>query len=143
MSKFNIKWNLKPLSSLGPFCFGATISSYIDEYELKRIESEECDSVGWQVYGIEGHDVRINAEGSAIVSIAVYEECVHEGVNLIGMSLDELREHWGGLPEEYDEVCVDDEKGFQKVYDLDELSLQFWIDESGKVVTVISNGGEN
>ncbi len=128
-----MNWDWIPLQRVGVFLFGAEIDSFRNECKLEPVQEEYSDSVGWEVYGIFGEDVRIFVENEVVVQLACYESIKYDGVELIGLSIDSLIDVLGFEPTGKDSVEIEGET--QVVYEFDDLEAQFWTSR-GRVTTV-------
>ena len=124
----NIIWRWTPLKSIGPFDFGTAIISYLGEYDLSLVESND-DPTEWDTYDVEGYDVRVHVDNGKITSVGCYEEFLFEGCNLLGKSLDEIISKIGQKPSgNPDEINFEEDSDVgQLVYEFDECALQVWI----------------
>ena len=127
--------NWIPLRRVGCFEFGSGIADCIGTHHLVEIPEEYNETVGWKVYRSPGDDnIRIFSENGEVVSVACYDECLYQGVNLIGLSLEEFVQVVGSQPlAQPDTILVDD--GPQKVFEFDDVEAQVWVKDE-KVVTV-------
>jgi hypothetical protein len=129
---------IDPEKGISSFEIGENIDKYTAKYEYVFLERGD-DSVGWDEYDFfDGAlEVYVSEKERAIEAIRCTKTCSLHGVELIGSSyLEFLRRldlEKEKIPRE--EFWInEDEK--QWVYDVDELSLQLWVDRTGVIRTV-------
>ncbi len=130
-----------PFRKVGVFVFGEDINNLINKYNLLFLSDERNENVGWNVYTMPEDDIRIYTENDNIISIACYENCYYNNINMIGCSIEEI---CNMLKSKYnndiDEIEIDDKP--EKVYDFDDYGVQVW-ERNGKIVTVICDAEIN
>ena len=125
-----------PSESVGPFPFGSQLTAVANESAVEEIPEEFDRDVGWRVFRLSGNDdVRIYTENGAIQAVACERVCLHEGVDLIGLSLAEFERHLGAVHQEEAEP-IELDSGIMEVYEFDSLGAQAWL-EDGLIVTLI------
>lgn len=125
-----------PGERLGEFRFGSEVEAHLESDPPSLAFEEHCRETGWDVYLIPGRDdVSVCVEDGLIVSVASYAECLFDGVNLIGLSLERARGLIGsdplGPPESYE---VDD--CMEQVYEFEEAGAQVWVSRSSVVAVI-------
>ena len=126
----------KPRCAVGSINFGADEESLMST-SLKRIHDEEGDLTGWNVYGDETR-FRVYCENKSIISISVHDQLLFKGVNLIAMTLDELKNELNSEGTDGENVEMPD--GPQQVWQFEEYGLQIWT-SNGIVITAICDDG--
>jgi hypothetical protein len=121
-----------PKVSVGPFKFGVIIHQYLTRYNLHLVEAA-TEPVNWDTYADAQEGIYIDVEDSKIIAISCYEHFFHEGKDIIGMTLDDIKEYLGN-PSEIGDVVGD--KTPVEYYD---LGLQVWLRDN-RVTDVTSNG---
>jgi SAM-dependent MidA family methyltransferase len=126
-----IQWDWIPCVSVGPITFGEPALPIIQKYNLPLIP--EFGSSEEHVYEFPDRTT-IVVENRLIDSISCKSNFFYQGVNLIGLSIEEIRVVLG----QEDEV---DQFEYQTCFDFDELCLQIWTsNETEKVETVSCYG---
>jgi hypothetical protein len=119
-----MNWDWEPCRRVGVFEFGADLSNYRDEYELELVPEEYSESVGWEVYRPQKDDVRVYVENNSIVQIGCFESLLLEGLELIGLPIQKVKQILGMEPDENDILEVMDE--LEQVYEFEQVEAQFW-----------------
>ncbi|KAF3886438.1 MULTISPECIES: hypothetical protein [Nostocales] len=122
MTEISINWIWKPLNSVGPFNFGNPISEFEKDYKLELIEPAD-EITGWETYGLIHYETHIYVENSLIISINCYDQLIYQNLDILGMTLSEIRNLFGkeNQPGELngDQICIEYE----------ELGLQLWFQD--------------
>lgn len=136
-----MKYVLKPLISVGNYEFGANAKDYLrkKDYWLyyppyKNLKTED--------YEDERDGIKLGVENGKIISISCRKECVYQGVNLIGMFIDEFIKQFNVTPDEIDKLWVS-EKEQQEVYNFEKLGIMLWINDEGIIKMVDAFGNED
>jgi hypothetical protein len=95
-------WDWEPLVSVGSIQFGAPANPIIAKYNLQKLEPD-CESADWDTYEFPDTDTRISVENGCIFSFNCYDNFFYKGQNLLGLSLDDIRQILG-LEDEIDEM---------------------------------------
>lgn len=130
----NIVWNWTPRVGLGPFKVGENIDKYKSEFGL--IFLDEQDNTNWDSYKLPELDIFIDVENEIIESIHSDKYFCYKGVNLIGLTLEELNQKLPQTRAEIDDCVEFDDGDIQTPYDYDELGLQVWL-SNNRVVSII------
>lgn len=132
---YNMILNWVPFKQVGPFVFNTKVVDYIVKYKLVLVPDEYNDEVDWSVYSIPDNDMRIFSEKGLITSIALYEECIYNGENIIGVNFKKAVKILSlpSFPEVSDVIEIDNEN--EKIYEIESLESQIWV-RNGIVVTV-------
>lgn len=138
---------LIPFESVGNFFLNRQVDDYLKNYKFDVLEYELESLEGIilnQTYSMyEPEEFSLNVENGKIESIMCYSKLTYSGKNLIGMSLDELKE---AIKSNYvgDVDILDFEEDNdvpQYVYEFEEKGLQVWTrGENGTVITIIVDG---
>ncbi len=142
------RYALIPEVSLGSLKFGQRIDALVDEKILVEIETSydfpDDERGEFRVYAYsddpDGDDVRIlpDEDGATIGTFCCRESIMVDGRELIGLSLQELRQE---LKMEADQIEEDFEVydgDIQTIADFDGLGVQAWLRDD-KVVTVCAS----
>ena len=99
-------WNWRPNIGVGCFKFNASIKKYKDKYGI--IYNEDVNS-GDDITGLETYNlpddeiaIEVNRDTGRIHSISSEQNFVYNGKNIIGMTLDDLSEMLGVIPDTVD-----------------------------------------
>ena len=137
----DIKLNLIPLKSVGPFKFGDNILKYknldlIEEFynEFDKFDYE-VDRRVFKLLEDEKYEIRLYTENDSIDTILCDKYLFYNDINLIGVKFEEFEKI---IDSKYDEKSIEkviDEN--QDVYEYVKLGLQVWVDNNGRIVTII------
>lgn len=128
--------------SYNDFILGTHISDYFDKKHEEGVASDSShdDIVSYDFYD-DGVDVW--CKNNIIDSVFCETKCIYEGINLIGMKIDDFMDRFHFYPNDEDVVWlegIDGKKGQnQHVYDFDKEGLQIWVWRSRIRAIIISN----
>lgn len=130
-----------PWQSVGVFKFDDDIANY--QNELTNWVFEPIDEYGLEHYHLNDDSRMISIRHGKIGSIFCYETLIYQGINLIGLSIDEFKHitqsDYVGTPEEMD---FEDDGYPQTIYDFDDIGARAWV-KKGKIVTIIVAGKDS
>jgi hypothetical protein len=129
-----IEWNWEPLISLGTIYFGEDMNSVVNRLGLELDESSENDD--WLKYESTNLGIQVFSEDSKVKRISCFDNLIYKGRNLLGLSLEEVREIVGNETD-IDEPLSYDPSGnlyITPVY-FDELSMIIYL-ENGLVDSI-------
>jgi hypothetical protein len=121
-----------PMISVGPFKFDADIQTYLKKYDLQLVE-EATEPVNWDTYADSEENIYISTENSKIISIASYKHLFYEGVDLIGMSFEEIKDKLG------EPNKIDNSIGDKIPVEYYGLGLEIWLRDN-QVSDITLNG---
>lgn len=121
-----ILWNWKPLISVGPIKFGQLADSIIQQYDLVKLEPP-CKSADWETFEFPNCETRIYVYDSEIESVGCYDNLFYKGIDLLGLSLEEIIPILG---KQYEIGEIID---MQAPVDYENLGLQLWMEN--KIMT--------
>jgi len=127
--------NLIPSVSVGGMRFNDDISKYVDfEHTFYSRGTDFDDDL--YVFVSPPLSVYVSDKGK-ITSICCRKECFYNGVNLIGLGIDNFIMLSNERPDKFEKnyILVEDREQNQTVYDFDSLALQIWTWRK-KIVTV-------
>lgn len=122
-------WILSPNVTVADIEFDIPIEFYIEQYDLRFVACD--DDTDWDTYEFPDCDSEIYAEEGRVVSVGCYDELIYEGVDLFGMTFDELVSLLGG-PEEIGEAI-----GSRTPLEFERYGMQVWLSEEGMVDSVM------
>ncbi|MCY6383086.1 hypothetical protein [Hoeflea prorocentri] len=114
-----------PGESVGPIVLGnpaESISSFLT-VERKNYDCGPEDETFCDV----DDEWMISAENGYISTIACFRKCVYEGVNLVGLPIEDCLERLGCDRNKSADDSVWFEDGDQDVYEVDSLGAQIWV----------------
>lgn len=130
-----------PWQSVGVFKFDDDIANY--QNELADWIFEPIDKYGDEHYKTSNDTRIISIHSGKIGSIFCYETLIYQGVNLIGLTIDEFKNitqsDYVGTPEEMD---FEDDGYPQVIYNFDDIGARVWV-KKGKIVTIIVAGKDS
>ncbi|MEM7231528.1 MAG: hypothetical protein AAF517_05115 [Planctomycetota bacterium] len=130
-----MKHNWIPLKRVGQIEFESPIDGYVESGLLVEEPELHDDEIGYKAYRLYGGDgTTVYTENDRVDDVLCDEECIYEGLNVIGLSFDQFVRIFGP-PNEGPEV-FEMSDGPQEVYQFDDHGAQVWF-EDGSVVTVI------
>lgn len=132
MKKNIIIWNWEPLVSVGFFKFGQQASPVIKQYNLLKLEPD-CEAATWDTYEFPNSHTRIYVENSYVDSVGCYDNLFYKGINLLSLSLNEIRKILG----KEDEIGESIE--MQTPIEYEDKSLQLWL-QNGIIIGGICYG---
>ncbi|NJK65039.1 MAG: hypothetical protein HC921_22095 [Synechococcaceae cyanobacterium SM2_3_1] len=115
-------WDWEPLVSVASIQFGAPASPVITKYNLQKLEPA-CESADWDSYEFPDTDTRIYVENGCIERFSCYDNLFYKGQNLLGLSLDDIRQILG--PEEKIDTMV----GASIPIEYESLGLTLWMED--------------
>ena len=123
-----ITWEWEPFVSVGPIQFNEPIAPLINQYKLQR--KVEYDTPDWEAYEFPEDQTIVNVQEYCVVSVSCYSNFVYKGKNLLGLSLEEIREILG------EEYKIDNSMEKQTSVEYDTISLQLWFEDGVTVSTM-------
>lgn len=130
-----------PWQSVGIFKFDDDVTNY--QHELDDWIFEPTDKYGNEHYKTQDDTRIISIYKGKIGSIFCYDMLTHQGVNLIGLTIDEFSKHLNatyiGNPEEID---FEDDGYPQTIYDFEDIGARVWV-KQGKIITIIVAGKDS
>ncbi|GEM_PF-1414511 len=125
---------LKPNIGIGEIAIGTSIDFYLDKYNFEFVSIDNTD---WEEYDFDGVEVYFDKSSRIIQSIGCRELCEYDGLNLIGSSFVGFCEKLNINPSEAisEEITLEQDET-QTVYEVDNLSLQIWVDLNGLIKAV-------
>lgn len=134
-------FNFKPWQSVGVFHFDDNINHY--QEILSDWIFEPQDKYGKEHYHSVNHRMIISVYQHKIISIFCYETLYYQGVNLIGLTIDEFmnitQANFVGEPEVID---FEDDSYPQTIYHFDMIGAMVWTKQH-HIVTIIVAGRES
>ncbi len=127
-SRFDWEWI--PNRSLGPVAFGTPIDGYLEMLDLREAQHDDFSGPPQPPhYEASGLDLNIYLEDGLVDTLISHEVFFFKGVNIIGLSKEELTELLGREPSETDEIDLSesDEEPPYLVYDYEGWGLQIWL----------------
>lgn len=137
----NTDFEFKPWQSVGVFHFNDNIEHY--QHILSDWIFETQDKYGKEHYHTHNHRMIISVYQHKIISIFCYETLYYQGVNLIGLTIDEFmnitQANFVGEPEVID---FEDDSYPQTIYHFDMIGAMVWTKQH-HIVTIIVAGRES
>ncbi|MEX3009257.1 hypothetical protein [Hoeflea sp. TYP-13] len=122
-----------PGESVGPIVFGSpvkSVSSFLT-IERKNFDQEPED----ETFCDANDEWMISAENGYISAIDCFRKCFYEGVNLVGLPIEDCLELLGCDRNKTVDDTVWFEDGDQDVYEIDSLGAQIWVFK-GRVLSI-------
>ena len=130
-----------PWQSVGIFKFDDDIANY--QNELTSWIFEPLDKYGDEHYKTPNDTRIISVHNSKIGSIFCYETLIYQGVNLIGLTIDEFKNiTQSDYVGDVDVLDFEDDGYPQSVYEFEDIGAQVW-EKQGKIVTIIVAGKDS
>ena len=130
-----------PWQSVGIFKFDDDITNY--QQALSNWYLTPKNEYGVEHYHLNDDSRMISIRHGKIGSIFCYETLIYQGVNLIGLTIDEFKNitqsDYVGTPEEID---FEDDGYSQTIYNFDDIGARAWV-KKNKIVTIIVAGKES
>ncbi len=92
MDKYVWKWI--PLRSVGFVVFGEDAEEKINQFNLVKLDPP-CESADWETYELLADETRVTVENGKFVSVLCDSNLYYNEKDLIGISIEEIREILG------------------------------------------------
>jgi hypothetical protein len=125
----NIKWDWNPKISIGPITFGDLANPAIEKYNLTR--TPEYDAPEQETYQFIDKTT-IGVEDKIITSISCKQNFFYEDTNLIGASINKIRDLLGI------ENRIDEDFEEEYCLEFDDYNLIAWINKETDRISAIS-----
>lgn len=131
-----------PWQSVGVFKFDDDIANYHDYLADWRFEP--MDEYGDEFYHHPDGMLFISVyQGKKIGSIFCYETLIYQGINLIGLTIDEFKAVLGAdYVGDVDVLDFEDDDHPQSIYDFESIGARVW-EKQGKIITIIVAGKDS
>ncbi|WP_020592810.1 hypothetical protein [Kiloniella laminariae] len=121
-----------PNISLGPFKIGEKISYYessMGVYLDPDLEEE---------YNVPNSEIYLSTEAGRINMIYSYETCFYKGINIIGLSIQNVPRLLGWNADEVGGGVEYDNSDVQYPYEFEDLGLRLWVKDSRVVSAAVT-----
>lgn len=129
---------INPNKGISAFNIGEKIDNFVKEYDHVFSEGEN-DIVSWDEYDFfDGAlEVYVAKKEKTIESLCCRKSCYLDSVELIGLPYDEFLTRFNLDKEKipYQDIWLSNSEK-QRVYDVDDFSLQLWVDRKNIITTV-------
>ena len=130
-----------PWQSVGIFKFDDNIINY--QQELSDWYLSPKDEYGVEHYHLNDDSRMMSVRNGKIGSIFCYETLIYQGVNLIGLTIDEFKRiTQSDYVGDVDVLDFEDDGYPQSVYEFEDIGAQVW-EKQGKIVTIIVAGKDS
>lgn len=131
--------HLELLEGIGKFKLGSNIHVYEMDFDFEYSPPDPV--TGSESYSIDIPYITIFTYDKVIESIVCYEECLFQGKNLIGITLQELLSFtsWQYDKDDVDEMFFEEDGIPQIVYIFDAQGLQVWTKKNVIVAIIVSS----
>jgi hypothetical protein len=130
-------FKIHPNTGVASFNIGEEIDTYTDKHAYSFHQGK--DDVSWDEYDFYGGqlEVYVDKKERTVESICCRKNCYLDDINLIGLSYDEFLQRFGLKEKEiqHEEIWMSNTEK-QSVYEIEDLSLQLWVDHDNVIKTV-------
>ena len=124
-----------PWKSVGKFELNSDIKNY--QFPKQNWEYGEKDEFGDEFYRATDNSLTISFQNNKVHNIFCYETLIYQGVNLIGLTIDEFKNiTQSDYVGDVDVLDFEDDGYPQSVYEFEDIGAQVW-EKQGKIVCII------
>jgi hypothetical protein len=133
---------LIPFERVGQFILNSEITNYTEDFNFDiHLYGGTSPS---EHYSLKQPEITlfVNIDNKRIEEVAIYEELIFKGRNLIGLTIEEFISHTEeNYIGEIDRIDFEDDNIAQYIYEFENIGLQVW-EKNKEIITIIVFGND-